>query len=54
VDAFIKANVTMNRELLEQLFEILGEKYSDKGDKYLSITYFVAKVFSESERKEVS
>lgn len=54
VDAFLKAKVEMNRELLEQLFDILGEKYSEQGDKFLSISYFVGKVFSESERKEVS
>ena len=50
----MKAGVTVDRELLEQLFDVLGEKYNENADKYLAINYFVGKIFSEGERREIS
>ena len=53
--AFEQANVNVERDTLEFLFDMVSEKYNkvgqevDQQDKVLSITYFIDKLFSTGE-----
>lgn len=63
IEVFERAGVNVDREVLEMLFEVVGEKYntskkqgnsSNDDEKVLSITYFINKLFSQVETVEIN
>jgi len=59
IQAFYKAGMELQRDLLEFLFDMMAQTYNTKGEriseqeKVLSITYFIKELFYDKERKEL-
>ncbi len=63
VEAFDKAGVKEDRDVLEFLFDMVGEKYnthrsegstSNDEERVLSVSYFINKLFNSSENIEIN
>lgn len=63
IEAFDKASIKEDRDVLELLFDVVAEKFntnrsegttSNDEEKILSITYFINKLFSTSEITEIN
>lgn len=63
MDAFDKAGVKEDRDVLEFLFDMVGEKYnthrtegasSNNEERVLSVSYFINKLFNTSEITEIN
>jgi hypothetical protein len=63
VEAFDKAGIKEDRDVLEFLFDVVGEKFnttrqegsaSNDEERILSISYFITKLFNTSETVEIN
>lgn len=58
MEAFAKAEIREDRDVLEFLFDVVAEKYDtttqESADKILSVTYFINKLFNTSETTEMT
>jgi hypothetical protein len=63
IEAFEKAGIKEDRDVLEFLFDVVGEKFNTQREeglttndeeKVLSVTYFINKLFSTTETIEMN
>jgi len=63
VEAFDKAGVREDRDVLEFLFDMVGERYNttrpaegtpQEEERVLSVSYFINKLFNTSETQEIN
>ncbi len=62
IEAFTKAEIFIDRDMLEFLFDVVSEKFNTKTEKgktsnsdskVLNISYFINKLFSQAESSEI-